>query len=190
MKMNYKISIVAILLFVAILNLQSQNIFGQNFILLNKIGRKNKVFMRVGNNLKVETINNQIIKGRITNIKDSSIIITSNKSDNTSTDIAIKDIKSIYNFKKKASGIVFGGLLSALPSAIATGYVFGDIVFNQMDEQSHTTIDASTIPVAIIGVGLTVLVSHAIFHRKEYDIKNKYELIIVKPKSIDGKVNH
>ena len=172
MKHINNIKILSFLLLLVILLFQFNKSSGQNLILLHRNGGKQNVFVKTGTKVKIETLDDQIIKGRIIAIKDSSIII-GNKTEN---EISINKIKYFY-FRKNNVGKYVGGAFLTVISYIGTGVaIFG--LANLSTSPALVVISLSGIA-AVSDIGTY----HWFAYKRRYDIQNKYNIFIVKPKA-------
>ena len=163
-----------------LLTMLTQSSIGQNLLLLSDKTGKNDVIVRVDKKVKVKTINKETIKGKITYIKDSTIII----GEKSPREINIGDIK--YFYVRKADGWKTAtATLLALTAVESTIFLIQAIESNQKTPPTPGTIDnpvtgliglgAITIPATYLGT------YYGFFHNKKYDTRLRYALRIIKP---------
>jgi hypothetical protein len=176
----YKKSISAVLFFIATIIVQHS--FGQSLLLLHdKLGNKDCT-VRTGKNIKIETTNGQVIKGKIIEIKDSSIVI-----DNViKTEINISNIKYLY-YRNSTGWKTAGGAVLAFYSAAMTAIVIIGLTESTKANAVPNAVNDNPIPsIAVIGaVGLPVLYGgtyYELLHKKKFDTQFSYDLTIVKHK--------
>jgi len=76
-----------------ILLIFSISAIAQKTLLVEKIGKSSKYYYHIGANIKLKLFSNKnVMKGEITGIRDSSITISSIKSD----DVSLKEIKCVF----------------------------------------------------------------------------------------------
>jgi hypothetical protein len=173
MKFN-DIKTTIILLCIVILTMQYSKSFGQNLILLhNKIGKGDYV-ARTGIKVKIETVDKQLIKGKIIEIKDSSIEIGNNK---TATEIRIDNIK-YFCFREPNGWQTSVGIICAYSGlTLAPGLIFGISDINGYP-MAPLLVGVSVIGMSAAGLG----VYYGLFHKKKFDTQVRYDLTIIKPK--------
>ncbi len=148
--------------------------FGQNLLLLHdKIGKGDYV-ARTGKKLKIETIDKQIIKGKIIEIKDSSIEIGNNK---TATEIRIDNIKYLC-FREPNGWQTSVGIFCAYSGLTLTPSLYAGILSLNDWPMAPLVVGVSVIGISAAGLG----VYYGLFHKKKFDMQVRYDLIIIKHK--------
>jgi len=163
---NNKTFISILLLMLA---MQCSCLLGQNVIQFHrKDGKQKDYIVKTGRRAKIKTIDNQTIRGKINEIKDSSIIVSKK-----AIDIPVNKIRYFYcrknNFSKALEIVCFASLTNyavyeAVDIGIAMGLALG------------LAIGTVFIPVPYIGT------IYFLTHKKKYNMQSKYDLSIVKPK--------
>lgn len=167
-------SIVFVLFFVFSIN-------GQNLLVIqDKMGNKDEV-LRVGKKIKIITKNEEKLKGKITEIKDNSLVIYKNEE----TVIPLNNIQFLY--AKKSNGWKTGvGVFLAISSIdigmlVAIG--ISSAVKTKKEPPGTKTNDNPMVGFAVVGaIGLPPLITgsyYALFHKKKYDVQNEYNLWVV-----------
>jgi hypothetical protein len=160
MRQNKKIAFISFLFFLAILIIQF-NSFGQNILVVHKKNGKRNFTLKEGKKVKIVTLNNQIIKGRIIRIKDSTIVI-SKKSE--AIEVVLKDIQLIS---------LNGTALLKYSSGVLMGLISIGFVTSIQDDPPNDILGG----VLCIPPTLLLLIKW-----NRYNI-SKYDFIIIKPKS-------
>ncbi|MCC7051405.1 MAG: hypothetical protein IT239_06485 [Bacteroidia bacterium] len=164
---------------VALAVIVSSKLWGQNLLLIrDKVGADNNI-IKPKSNIKVVTLNNQTIKGRLALVKDSTIVIK-NKQIN---EVNLNQIKYLYvrnnNGWKTAGGVFF-----AFAAADVTLFAIGGIIANQKMKQTQGVKDnliAGIAGVAAIGLpALSVGAYYGLLHKKKYETIYRYNLLVIK----------
>ncbi|MEO0074792.1 MAG: hypothetical protein ABIK31_01600 [candidate division WOR-3 bacterium] len=166
--------ITAFLFCISILTMQYSKSFGQNLILLhNKVGKGDYV-AQTGKKIKIETIDKQVIKGKIIEIKDSSIEIGSKK---TAIEVRTDNIKYFY-FREPNGWQTSIGIICAYSGLTLTPPLYAGISDINGYPMAPLVVGASVIGISAAGLG----VYYGLFHKKKFDTQLKYDLLIVKAK--------
>lgn len=149
--MRTKIKNTALPFFLFIATLTVQLSFGQNLLLLHdKVGNSDCV-VRTGKRVKIQTVNKQVIKGKISEIRDSSIVIN-NKA---TTEITINDIRYLY-FRNSNGWKTAGGIFFAFVSFQMTVFVIAGLSEGIKANNSSNNTNDNPIPgLAVIGANRT-----------------------------------
>lgn len=159
MRKKYKIILKTFLLCIAILTLQN-NSFGQNIIVVHKKNDGRNYDVQVGKRVRVITFDNRNIKGKISQIRDSTLIIRDTAS---TTEIAIKNIKILYFCKLPGWNIASGELIAG------TG-----LIIYASNQKNNTNI--------ILTGMFFAWASYMIIHKNRFSA-HKYDFMIINPKS-------
>ena len=163
--MRSKGNSIILLIFIVMFALQ-YNLSGQNLIVIHKKFSNKEYALKLGSRVRVSTFDKHQIAGRIIKINDSTLTI---KNKALTNEIAIKDIRFLSH--KRAAWIDYSvGTFLGITSMLLMITYLGDT----------SDPDSSGNPSAAL-----VLMAPAcflLFYEKRYDT-NKYELIVVKPKT-------
>ena len=174
MKHNNKKTTIAFLFCISILTMQYSKSFGQNLILLHSKVGKGDYVAQTGKKIKIETIDKQVIKGKIIEIKDSTIEIGNNK---TATEIRIDNIKYFY-FRERNGWQTSVGIICAYSGLTLAPSLYAGIVSVNDWPMAPLVVGVSVIGISAAGLG----VYYGLFHKKKFDTQLKYDLLIVKAK--------
>ncbi len=160
----------------------SFTLFGQQNLLLlhDNTGTKDLV-VRTGKRVKVKTLDNVKFRGEIIEIKDSSFVLGRNGF----TEIPLNQVQYFYvrssNGWKTAGGIFLGYSAVTMSVALISGI--------QAGIKANTSIQPNDSPiiglVVLGGISLPALFTgtyFALFHKKKYDVRLRYDLSVVKSK--------
>lgn len=174
MKHNNKKTTLAFLFCISILTMQYSKSFGQNLILLhNKFGKGDYV-AQTGKKIKIETIDKQIIKGKIIEIKDNSIEIGNNK---TAIEVRTDNIKYLY-FREPNGWQTTVGIICAYSGLTLTPSLYAGISDINGYPMAPLLVGVSVVGISAAGLGAY----YGLFHKKKFDTRLKYDLLIVKIK--------
>lgn len=168
-----------------LISITHSSINAQEVIVLKDKLRKADCVIRVGKKLKIKTEIDEKFNGELKSIQDSSLTVMTLQAE--LIEIPIKDIKTMYvrsgNGWKTAVGIFLGAAsieMTVLLALQANSYHKA----KQNSQQYPGDLVASEIGIGVIsGFVLPALYTgtyFAFFYRKKYDVKNRYELIILK----------
>jgi len=162
---NNKIFITILLL---MLTMQCFCLLGQSVIQLHrKDGKQKDYLVKTGRRARIKTTDNKIFRGKITEIKDSSIIIGRELKE-----VSVKNISRIY-CKKNIVAYISGGVIFG-------GISIGVIYLSALTGSSVQLVYAGIISGILIGTVPGTITCYFIFHKKKYDVQKKYDLKIVK----------
>ena len=154
----------------------------QNVILLHKKYSKKTYSIIKGKNVKIITIKNEKLKGRITEIKDSTIVIRNQLTN----EIPIKNIRylSFRNSTLGSYGLEAGliGLSIGFTYTYSNLYTLGNYPTDNPTDKNKGNLILFIGSEATLFAGLGLATNYLLFHKRKFDVKNKWDLLIVKPK--------
>jgi len=140
--------------------------FGQNILLLEKIGTGKRFTYQVGDNINIKTKEKQLrLKNFLWSIEDSSIMIGTNYT------IRFDDVKSVRR------DIYFPKLLSKITLVVGASYIILDVVNNLINGQQVFNPTSLIIGGSLIGVGLIMIP----LSQHNINIGFKWKLKVIKP---------
>jgi len=140
--------------------------FGQNVLMVEKIGTSKKLTYLVGDYINIKTKANKLrLKNFLWSIEDSSIMIGSNHT------VCFNDI---YSVRKE---IYFPKLLSKITLIAGAGYITLDIINNLINGQQVFNPTSLIIGGSLIGVGLVMIP----LSQRNIHIGFKWKLKVIKP---------
>lgn len=161
---NHKTLITILFLLFA---MQGSCILGQNVIQLHrKDGRHKDYIVKPGRSVRIVTNEKQEVKGKISEIKDSSVIVEKN-----AIEVPKKQIDFFY-CRKDNFGNFFGANCFIFLTSYATYYTIDAIT--AMGPGFAIALGIISLPVPYIGT------LYFLLHKKKYDVQTKYDLKIVK----------
>jgi len=165
-----------------ILLLIVQNSFGQNSLLLHDKEGKEDYVVQTGKKIKIETTDNRTIKGKLIEIRDSSIVIEKE----TKTEINLANIR-YFHFRTSSSWKTAGGVLLAFYSVTMTVFIYTGLAENARAKAvPNATYDNPVPGIAIVGsIALPALYAgtyYGLIHKNKFDTRMRYELTVVKHK--------
>ena len=162
--------------------LAAQSTYSQNLLFLHDKIEKADIFVNIGKKIKIETIDNKIIKGKLAEIKDSSVVI----DNGTQTEIKLTNIK-YFHYRSSSGWKTAGGVLLAFYAGVMTVFVYTGLTQNtRANTDPNVTYDNPIPGMAIVGaIAIPALYAgtyFALFHKKKYNTLSRYELNVVKHK--------